>query len=206
MIAVIDYGVGNLFSLSSSLAYLGLENKITRSARELDEASHIILPGVGAFGDAMEKLASTGLVPELERQAENGKPLLGICLGMQLLFEKSYEYGEHAGLGLIPGAVCPLADDLQDPSLKVPHIGWNAMNIVPGRENDPLFRYVKNGEYVYYVHSYYAKNCAASTLATSEYSIPVTGAVRSGNVYGTQFHPEKSGDTGLRLLKAFAEL
>ena len=206
MIAVIDYGVGNLFSLSSSLAYLGLENKVTRSARELDEASHIILPGVGAFGDAMEKLASTGLVPELERQAENGKPLLGICLGMQLLFEKSYEYGEHAGLGLIPGAVCPLADDLQDPSLKVPHIGWNAMNIVPGRENDPLFRYVKNGEYVYYVHSYYAKNCAASTLATSEYSIPVTGAVRSGNVYGTQFHPEKSGDTGLRLLKAFAEL
>ena len=125
---------------------------------------------------------------------------------MQLLFEKSYEYGEHAGLGLIPGAVCPLADDLADPNLKVPHIGWNALDIVPGRENDPLFKYIKNGEYVYYVHSYYAKNCAASTLATSEYSIPVTGAVRQGLVYGTQFHPEKSGDTGLRLLKAFAEL
>ena len=208
MIAVIDYGVGNLFSLSSSLAYLGLENKITRSARELDEASHIILPGVGAFGDAMEKLASTGLVPELERQAENGKPLLGICLGMQLLFEKSYEYGEHAGLGLLPGSVCPLEPDLAAAgfSYKVPHIGWNAMDIVPGREADPLFKYIKNGEYVYYVHSYYAKNCAASTLATSDYSIPVTGAVRQGLVYGTQFHPEKSGDTGLRLLKAFAEL
>ena len=208
MIAVIDYGVGNLFSLSSSLAYLGLENKVTRSARELDEASHIILPGVGAFGDAMEKLASTGLVPELERQAENGKPLLGICLGMQLLFEKSYEYGEHAGLGLLPGSVCPLEPDLAAAgfSYKVPHIGWNAMDIVPGREADPLFKYVKNGEYVYYVHSYYAKNCAASTLATSDYSIPVTGAVRQGLVYGTQFHPEKSGDTGLRLLKAFVEL
>jgi imidazole glycerol phosphate synthase, glutamine amidotransferase subunit len=125
---------------------------------------------------------------------------------MQLLFEKSCEYGEHRGLGLIPGEVCPLADDLTDPALKVPHIGWNAMDIVPGREADPLFKYVKNGEYVYYVHSYYAKNCAASTLATSDYSIPVTSAVRQGLVYGTQFHPEKSGDTGLRLLKAFAEL
>lgn len=203
MIAVIDYGVGNLFSLSSSLAYLGLENKITRSARELDEASHIILPGVGAFGDAMEKLASTGLVPELERQAENGKPLLGICLGMQLLFEKSYEYGEHAGLGFIQGEVCPLEPDLTDKSLKVPQIGWNALHIV---KDDPLFQYIHEGEYVYYVHSYYGKNCTESTLATSEYSIPVTGAVRAGKVYGTQFHPEKSGDTGLRILKAFAEL
>ena len=203
MIAVIDYGVGNLFSLSSSLAYLGLENKITRSARELDEASHIILPGVGAFGDAMEKLASTGLVPELERQAENGKPLLGICLGMQLLFEKSYEYGEHAGLGFIQGEVCPLEPDLADKSLKVPQIGWNALHIV---KDDPLFKYIREGEYVYYVHSYYGKNCTESTLAVSDYSIPVTGAVRAGRVYGTQFHPEKSGDTGLRILKAFAEL
>ena len=160
---------------------------------------------MGAFGDAMAKLEATGLVPVLKKEVET-KPLLGICLGMQLLFDKSFEYGEHAGLGLIPGEVCPLADDLTDASLKVPHIGWNALDIVPGRENDPLFKYVKNGEYVYYVHSYYAQNCAASTLATSEYSIPVTGAVRSGNVYGTQFHPEKSGDTGLRLLKAFAEL
>ena len=123
---------------------------------------------------------------------------------MQLLFDKSYEFGEHEGLGLIPGQVCPLAEDLTDPALKVPHIGWNALDIT--RPDDPLFRYVKNGEYVYYVHSFYAKDCAASTLATSEYSIPVTGAVRRGLVYGTQFHPEKSGDTGLRLLKAFAEL
>ena len=125
---------------------------------------------------------------------------------MQLLFVESYEYGAHRGLGLIPGAVCPLADDLRAPALKVPHIGWNALDIVPGREADPLFKYIKSGEYVYYVHSYYAKNCAASTLATSDYSIPVTGAVRQGLVYGTQFHPEKSGDTGLRLLKACAEL
>ena len=125
---------------------------------------------------------------------------------MQLLFEKSYEYGEHAGLGLIPGAVRPLADDLKDPALKVPHIGWNRLDLVPGREDDPLFRYTRPGEYVYYVHSFYATGCSDYTLATSEYSLPVTGAVRNGLVYGTQFHPEKSGDTGLRMLRAFAEL
>ena len=181
MIAIVDYGVGNLFSLSSSVRSLGAEVRVTHEAADLHAASHILLPGVGAFGDAMAKLEATGLVPVLKKEVET-KPLLGICLGMQLLFDKSFEYGEHAGLGLIPGEVCPLADDLTDASLKVPHIGWNAL------------------------HSYYAKNCAASTLATSEYSIPVTGAVRSGNVYGTQFHPEKSGNTGLRLLKAFAEL
>ena len=205
MIAIMDYGVGNLFSLKSSLAQLGQDTVVTADPDTIRKADRLILPGVGAFGDAMDKLVATGLVPVIRAEAEK-KPLLGICLGMQLLFEKSYEYGEHTGLGLIPGEVCPLADDLKDPSLKVPHIGWNRLDIVPGRENDPLFKYVKNGEYVYYVHSYYAKNCAASTLATSEYSIPVTGAVRSGNVYGTQFHPEKSGDTGLRLLRAFAEL
>ena len=205
MIAIVDYGVGNLFSLASSLKSLGIETEVTRDADRLRAASHIILPGVGAFGDAMQKLTDTGLVPVIKAEAAQ-KPLLGICLGMQLLFEESYEYGRHAGLGLVPGKVCPLADDLADPALKVPHIGWNAMDIVPGRGDDPLFRYVKNGEYVYYVHSFYAKDCAASTLVTSEYSIPVTGAVRSGHVYGTQFHPEKSGDTGLRLLRAFAEL
>lgn len=205
MIAIVDYGVGNLFSLSSSVRSLGAEVCVTGKAQDLRAASHILLPGVGAFGDAMAKLEATGLVPILKEEVQR-KPLLGICLGMQLLFEKSYEYGEHTGLGLIPGSVCPLAPDLGDPTLKVPHIGWNALQMTPGRENDPLYRYVKNGEYVYYVHSFYAKDCAASTLATSEYSIPVTGAVRSGNVYGTQFHPEKSGDTGLRLLKAFAEL
>ena len=165
-----------------------------------------MLPGVGAFGDAVDKLRATGLDQLVIKQAKKGVPVLGICLGMQLLFDKSYEYGEHQGLGLVPGEVCPLADDLKNPALKVPHIGWNAMDIVPGREDDPLFRYVKSGEYVYFVHSFYAKNCAPYTLATSEYSIPVTSAVRNGLVYGTQFHPEKSGDTGLRLLKAFAEL
>ena len=205
MIALVDYGVGNLFSLSSSVRSLGAEVRVTGDAADLRAASHILLPGVGAFADAMAKLEATGLVPVLKEETQH-KPLLGICLGMQLLFEKSYEYGEHTGLGLIPGEVCPLADDLQDPTLKVPHIGWNALHIVPERAADPLFRYVRDGEYVYYVHSYYAKQCASSTLATSEYSIPVTGAVRSGHVYGTQFHPEKSGDTGLRLLKAFAEL
>ena len=138
----------------------------------------------------------------LKEQAAH-KPLLGICLGMQLLFEKSYEYGEHAGLGFIKGEVCPLGPDLADKGLKVPQMGWNALHIV---KDDPLFRYIREGEYVYYVHSYYGKNCAESTLAVSDYSIPVTGAVRAGRVYGTQFHPEKSGDTGLRILKAFSEL
>ena len=175
MIAIVDYGVGNLFSLSSSVKSLGAEVRVTRDAADLRAADHILLPGVGAFADAMAKLEATGLVPVLREETQK-KPLLGICLGMQLLFEESYEYGAHRGLGLIPG------------------------------EADPLFKYIQNGEYVYYVHSYYAKNCAASTLATSDYSIPVTGAVRQGLVYGTQFHPEKSGDTGLRLLKAFAEL
>ena len=205
MIAIVDYGVGNLFSLASSVKSLGAEVRVTNKAEDLHQATHILLPGVGAFSDAAAKLTATGLVPVLREETRH-IPLLGICLGMQLLFEKSYEYGEHEGLGLVPGQVCPLAEDLQDPTLKVPHIGWNALDITPGREDDPLFKYVKNGEYVYYVHSYYAKNCAANTLATSEYSIPVTGAVRSGLVYGTQFHPEKSGDTGLRLLRAFAEL
>ena len=205
MIAIVDYGVGNLFSLASSVRSLGAEVRVTREAEDLRAADHILLPGVGAFADAMDKLRATGLVPVLREQAAV-TPLLGICLGMQLLFDCSSEYGDHAGLGLIPGRVCPLADDLADPALKVPHIGWNALHIPPGRADDPLFRYVKDGEYVYYVHSYYAKHCAESTLATSDYSIPVTGAVRRGLVYGTQFHPEKSGDTGLRLLRAFCEL
>ena len=205
MIAIIDYGVGNLFSLASSLKSLGLETAVTRDPAMIRAADRIILPGVGAFADAMAKLEATGLVSVLRQEVQR-KPLLGICLGMQLLFEKSYEYGEHAGLGLIPGAVRPLADDLKDPALKVPHIGWNRLDLVPGREDDPLFRYTRPGEYVYYVHSFYATGCADYTLATSEYSIPVTGAVRNGLVYGTQFHPEKSGDTGLRMLRAFAEL
>ena len=199
MIAVIDYGVGNL----SSLRHLGLEAAVTADPEVIRAADRVILPGVGAFGDAMEQLERRGLVPVVQAEAAR-KPLLGICLGMQLLFEESYEYGRHAGLGLVPGRVCPLAPDLADPALKVPQIGWNALELL--RPQDPLFRYLRQGEYVYYVHSYYGKDCAASTLAVSEYSIPVTGVVREGWVYGAQFHPEKSGDTGLRILQAFAEL
>ena len=202
MIAIIDYGVGNLFSLKSSLAHLGLDAIVTADAETIRKADRLILPGVGAFGDAMAKLEATGLVPAIQEQAKE-KPLLGICLGMQLLFEKSYEYGEHAGLGFIKGEVCPMEPDLKDKNLKVPQIGWNALHIV---RDDPLFRYIKEGEYVYYVHSYYGKNCTESTLAVSDYSIPVTGVVKAGRIYGTQFHPEKSGETGLRILKAFAEL
>ena len=203
MIAIVDYGVGNLFSLSSSLKALGLETEITRDAEALRAADRIILPGVGAFGDAKAKLDATGLVPVLRAEAEK-KPLLGICLGMQLLFDRSFEYGEHPGLGLVPGQVVDLHGDLADKTLKVPHMGWNSLRIV---KDDPLFRYFNDGEYVYYVHSFYAKDCAESTLGTSQYgNVAVTGVVRSGNVYGTQFHPEKSGDAGLRLLRAFAEL
>ncbi|MBQ7859809.1 MAG: imidazole glycerol phosphate synthase subunit HisH [Faecalibacterium sp.] len=205
MIAIVDYGVGNLFSLRSSLETLGLDVVVTADPDKLCAADRIILPGVGAFGDAIQKLQATGLVPVLQTEAET-KPLLGICLGMQLLFQTSYEFGQWQGLGFVPGAVCPLQPDLEAAGraeLKVPQIGWNALQIL---QNDPIFKYVKNGEYVYYVHSFYGKHCAANTLAVSEYAVPVPGVVKAGRVYGMQFHPEKSGDTGLRLLKAFAEL
>ena len=203
MIAIVDYGVGNLFSLSSSLRALGAETEVTRDAGRLRSADKIILPGVGAFGDAREKLDGTGLTPVLREEAAR-KPLLGICLGMQLLFDRGFEYGEHPGLGLVPGEVVSLRESLEDKSLKVPHMGWNSLDVL---RDDPLFRYFKSGEYVYYVHSFYARDCAAATLGTSRYgNVAVTGAVRCGNVWGTQFHPEKSGDAGLRLLRAFAEL
>ena len=203
MIAILDYGVGNLFSLSGSLKALGLEAEITGDPARLQAADRIILPGVGAFGDARAKLEEAGLVPVLKKEAEK-KPLLGICLGMQLLFDTSMEYGMHKGLGLIPGQVEDLKGALTDKNLKVPHMGWNRLEI---KKDDPLFRYIENGAYVYYVHSYYAAHCEESTLAVSMYgNVPVTGVVRRGNVWGTQFHPEKSGDTGLLILKAFSEL
>lgn len=203
MIAIVDYGVGNLFSLTSSLRALGLEAEVTCEAARLREAERIILPGVGAFGDAKAKLDASGLGPVLLEEAER-KPLLGICLGMQLLFDRSFEYGVHPGLGLVPGEVADLREDLEDKEQKVPHMGWNSLEIV---KDDPLFRYFQNGEYVYYVHSFYARNCRENTLGISRYgNVAVTGAVRRGNVWGTQFHPEKSGDAGLRLLRAFAEL
>ena len=203
MIAIVDYGVGNLFSLQSSLRCLGAEARVTGRAEELRQAERIILPGVGAFGNARAKLDETGLVPVLLEEAER-KPLLGICLGMQLLFDRSFEYGEHPGLGLVPGEVAFLGEDLEDKTLKVPHMGWNSLEIL---KDDPLFKYFRNGEYVYYVHSFCARNCRDSTLGVSQYgNAAVTGVVRRGNVWGTQFHPEKSGDAGLRLLRAFAEL
>ncbi|HOJ79391.1 MAG TPA: imidazole glycerol phosphate synthase subunit HisH [Clostridiales bacterium] len=203
MIAVVDYGVGNLFSLMSSLRFLGLDCIVTNKKEDLTGADRIILPGVGAFGDAMAKLRESGLENTVKELAAV-KPLLGICLGMQLLFDKSFEHGEHEGLGLIPGVVAPLAADI-DPALKVPHMGWNRLEIT---RDDPIFKYFDNGEWVYYVHSYYAKNCPESILAVSEYGVMVTGLVRSGSgmIYGMQFHPEKSGDAGLRLLKAFSEI
>lgn len=203
MIAIVDYGVGNLFSLLSSLRSLGLEAEVSGDGARLRQAEQIILPGVGAFGDAKAKLDAAGLTPVLLREAER-KPLLGICLGMQLLFDKSFEYGEHPGLGLVPGQVADLRESLEDKTLKVPHMGWNSLEIC---REDPLFRYFQGGEYVYYVHSFYAKDCEASTLAVSQYgNVAVTGVVRRGNVWGTQFHPEKSGEAGLRLLRAFSEL
>ena len=203
MTAIVDYGVGNLFSLTSSLRALGLEAEVTGQASRLRAAERIILPGVGAFGDARAKLDAAGLVPTLLEEAGR-KPLLGICLGMQLLFDRSFEYGEHPGLGLVPGEVASLAEDLTDKAQKVPHMGWNSLEVL---RDDPLFRYFKDGEYVYYVHSFYARNCAGSTLGASQYgNVSVTGVVRRGNVWGTQFHPEKSGDAGLRLLRAFGEL
>lgn len=203
MIAIVDYGVGNLFSLGSSLRALGLESRVTGDGKEIERAERIILPGVGAFGDAKRKLDATGLVPLLRAQAQE-KPLLGICLGMQLLFERSAEYGEHEGLGLIPGSVVPLRPALNDAALKVPHMGWNSLET---KREDALFRYFASGEYVYYVHSFYARDCEADTIGVSEYGgVSVTGAVRRGRVCGMQFHPEKSGEAGLRLLKAFAEL
>ena len=205
MIAIIDYGVGNLFSLASSLKSLGLETKVTRDAAAIRAADHIILPGVGAFADAMAKLEATGLVPVIKQEVEH-KPLLGICLGMQLLFEKSYEYGEHTGLGLIPGEVCPLADDLKDPSLKVPHIGWNGLHFPKEKEKSPIFADLAENDCVYFVHSFAAVDCADFVTATAEYGAELTAAVARGNVYGCQFHPEKSGEVGLKILKAFCNL
>lgn len=211
MIAILDYGVGNLYSLSSSLKHLNIDTVITNREEDLVRADKIILPGVGAFEDAMKKLRDSGMVEPLLEQAAAGKPLLGICLGMQLLFAESHEYGVHKGLGLIDGVVASLSEDLkalggEAARLKVPHIGWNRLDIRPGHEEDPIFREFRPGSHVYYVHSFYAKNCGESILATSDYGLPVPGIVRKGNVLGMQFHPEKSGQVGLSLLSQFNQL
>ncbi len=203
MIGIINYGVGNLYSLKSSLDYLGLENRFVTKPEQLDKVDKIILPGVGAFKDAYNKLVDSGIKEKMLEKVNNGTYLLGVCLGMQMLFEKSYEFGEHNGLGLIKGEVTSLRDAICA-DLKVPHMGWNSLEIV--NQNCPLLKYTKNGEYFYYVHSFYANNCEESLVAYSNYGTKVTGIVAKDNVFGTQFHPEKSGKSGLAMLKAFSEL
>ena len=207
MIAVIDYGVGNLFSLLSSLNYVGLNTKLTNDIEEIKNAKGIILPGVGAFRDAIGNLEKYGLKETLINEAKNGKPFLGICLGMQMLFEKSYEYGEYEGLGLINGTVEEIKKYIPENSdLKIPHMGWNSLIINERFKDDKILKDVDNNEYVYYVHSYFAKTDIKNIVAYSEYGTKILGIVKNENVYGMQFHPEKSGDTGLKLLKNWGEL
>ena len=211
MIAIVDYGVGNLFSLQSSLKYIGADVTVTGDASELKAADKIILPGVGAFGDAADKLRSTGLDQVVTAEAEGGKPLLGICLGMQLLFDIGEEYGTHRGLGLIPGRVVSMKGTVPA-DYKIPHIGWNHLIFPESRggdsspEKSPIFKYIENGDCVYFVHSFYGTDCDESVIANTEYGALLTAAVQKDNVYGCQFHPEKSGETGLAILKAFCEL
>ncbi len=200
MVGIVDYGVGNLFSLVSSFAAIGAEAAASGDPDFLLGADRLVLPGVGAFGDAAAALRRSGLQEVVLEAAKKGTPLLGVCLGMQLLLEKSYEYGEHPGLGLIPGQVRPIAEVIS-PELKIPHIGWNALHFVNGP--CPLFRDLREGEYVYFVHSYAGTGCGTATAAVTEYSAPLTAAVWKDNVYGCQFHPEKSGPVGLRILRAF---
>ena len=202
MIAIIDYGVGNLFSLKSSLTAIGAEARVTDNPADLRAAARIILPGVGAFGDAAAKLYASGLVPLLLDEAAHGKPVMGICLGMQMLFDKSYEYGEHRGLGLLHGEVRPIAEVIPA-GLKIPQMGWNALKF---RKPCPLFKYIKEGDCVYFVHSYAAMGCKPVVAAVTEYGADLTAVVQDKNVMGCQFHPEKSGTVGLNILRAFCEL
>ena len=200
MTVIVDYGVGNLFSLASSLQKIGEPSLVTSDPATIAAADRVILPGVGAFEDAMRKLTDSGLADVLHAVAARGVPILGICLGMQLLFERSYEYGQHEGLALLAGEVRPIETD---PALKIPHMGWNTLTFT---RPHPLFRYVEEGSAVYFVHSYHAVHCEDSVIATAEYGVPITAAVARGNVMGCQFHPEKSGDVGLHILRAFATL
>ena len=202
MVAIIDYGVGNLFSLKSSLKAIGADAVVTADEKVIAEADRIILPGVGAFEDAARKLRESGMADVVKKEAAAGKPMLGICLGMQLMFDKGYEYGEHEGLGLIHGNVRPISDVIPE-GYKIPHIGCNLLKF---KQESPLFKYISEGDYVYFVHSYYAADCDDSVLAVTEYGADLTAAAANGNVYGCQFHPEKSGEVGMKILKAFAEL
>lgn len=201
MIAIVDYGVGNLFSLCSSLEYIGVSACVTSDAETIKNADKIILPGVGAFEDAARALEESGLADVLREAAAEGKEIMGICLGMQLLFERSFEYGEHKGLGLLHGDVVAMKGEIPK-ELKIPHIGWNALHII---KEHKLFKYIKENDCVYFVHSFYATGCEDSLLATAEYGKEITAVVGSGNVMGCQFHPEKSGEVGLKILKAFCE-
>ena len=203
MVVIIDYGVGNLFSLLSSFKSIGVDAIVSGDKEVILQADKVILPGVGAFGDASDKLFSSGLADVVIDIASKGVPLMGICLGMQLLFDKSYEYGEHKGLGLIKGEVMPISDVIPK-DLKIPHIGWNALNF--NGKNNEIFKYLTDGDYVYFVHSFYGANCLDSVIATTDYGATITAAVANKNVYGCQFHPEKSGNVGLKILKAFCEL
>ena len=205
MIAVVDYGVGNLFSVACSLSSLGAEAVVTGDREVIKKCDRIILPGVGAFRDAAAKLQESGLDRIVCDEARTGKPLLGICLGMQLLFNKSYEYGEYDGLSLIDGNIKPIKPIIPT-DYKVPHIGWNALNFGSSKPKNPLFKYINEGDFVYFVHSYAAMDCDSSVIATTEYGVPLTAAVTNNNVFGTQFHPEKSGDVGLKILRAFCEM
>ncbi len=201
MIAVVDYGVGNLFSLCSSLKSVGADIYVGSDAAQLQAAEKIVLPGVGAFADAMAALRERGIDALLKEEAAAGKPIMGICLGMQVLFQKSYEYGEHEGLGLLQGEVIPMQGNISA-DLKIPHIGWNALEI---KKQSALLQGVTSGDYVYFVHSFYASNCDSSIIATTDYGAQITAAVQKGNVMGCQFHPEKSGDVGMKILRAFCE-
>lgn len=205
MIAIIDYGVGNIFSLVQSFNRIGADIRLTGSRDEIRSADKIVLPGVGAFGDAAQKLKDTGLGELVKEEAASGKPLLGICLGMQLLFERSMEYGEHHGLGLIEGDVVSM-EPVVPVGFKVPQIGWNSLHFPKEREKSEIFKYIGEGDYVYFVHTYYGTNCEKNTIAVTDYGAELTAAVQKDNVFGLQFHPEKSGDVGLDILRAFCEM
>jgi glutamine amidotransferase len=198
MNVILDYKVGNLDSIQRGLARASIDAEITSDPTTIEAADLLILPGVGAFGDAIADLRDTGLVPLIERHVQQGKPLIGVCLGMQLLFEESTEFGRHKGLGFLPGTV-----ELLEVDRKIPHMGWNALRI---RQNDPVVSRIQNGDYVYFVHSYYAKTTPDVIVATTDYDVEIPAIVRKDNVIGMQFHPEKSGEVGLRLLETLQEL
>ena len=205
MIAIVDYGVGNIFSLYSSFKYIGAEVVLTSDPEEIKKADKIILPGVGAFADAAKKLRESGLADVVVYEVKNGKPLLGICLGMQMLFERSFEYGEHQGLGLIKGDIVSM-EGVVPANYKIPHIGWNGLHFPKDKAKSDIFKYINEDDCVYFVHSYFGANCDESVIATTEYGAELTAAVAYKNVYGVQFHPEKSGEVGMKILKAFCEM